>query len=42
MKKTCFQVCMVANHYVDELFDAIIMINLTGLLVMATIFNDSS
>ena len=35
-------VCIAANYYTYDIFDVIVMINLTGLLVMATIFNDSS
>ena len=35
-------ICLLANYYLEDIFDVIIMINLTGLLVMTTLFNDET
>ena len=37
-----FQICFATNYMADEHFDTIVAVNLTGLLVMVTLFNDAT
>ena len=36
------QVCIASNYFTEGHFEAVITVNLTGLLVLATMFNDAS
>ena len=36
-----FQICISTNYFSEDHFDAAVTINLTGLLVMATLFKDN-
>ena len=40
-KNISFQICIATNFFSQDFFDAIVTVNVTGLLVMATLFNDT-